>query len=762
MIQRLTTGVFPMLVLFLLLLMSLYVLGDTARNLDTFGRFYVWLLGLNAVGVLFISILIVINTLQLIRQFRQRVAGSRLTVKLVVMLIVIALVPVGIVYSFSINFLRSGIDNWFNVEIEQALDKAIQLSRDSLGLQMRTFQQSTRVVAEQLADVTPNEAVLVFSNVDDGDVNVEWTLLTSDGEVLASRAGGFGSVVSHLPGEELMTAVRENNQYVSVDNVGNSGFFARVLLPVLTSNPTAENHILQGLFPLSEDLSTLAESVEDTYQNYRQLVFLREPLKVSYVLTLSLVLMLSALMAVWFAFYAARRLMLPIHDLVEGTRAVAEGDYSTRLPNPTRDELGFLVRSFNDMTTRIARARDSAETSQALAESQHTYLEAVLARISTGVLTVDNNHVVRTANDAAAAILECTVESLNNNDFGVIDKQSEIFRQFSETLLPYLEQGADEWSAEFELLSASGRKMIVCRGAHIGEQEGIDSGYVLVFDDVTAMVSAQREAAWSEVARRLAHEVKNPLTPIQLSAERMRHKLLDKMAATMGDSDANLLDRSTHTIVQQVEAMKSMVKAFADYATMPTADFQWLSINQLTQEIAELYYGLDATLSLDLDLEDDLPLLMADPSRLRQLLHNLMKNAIEAQDDKQMASVHLITRLHTNRHGKSIELVVGDAGPGLPPELLGRLFEPYVTSKPKGSGLGLAIVKKIAEEHAGSVSGRNSKKGGARIRVRFPLASAQHLSAQKTAPHDASVHVLTQSPALDDVGNSQPRKGDVA
>lgn len=333
-IQRLASGVLPMLVLFVLLLVSLYILGDAAKDPETFQRYYLWLLWLNALGVLFILALIAINTWQLIRQFRQREAGSLLTVKLVIMLVVISLIPVGIVYLFSINFLRSGIDNWFNSEVEQALDQSTQLSRDAISLQMRTLRQSARSAAEQLADTSADEAVRVLTNVDDDDTGVEWLLMSFDGEILASRGGAFGDVMSHLPGEEAMSVVRETGLYVSVDNIGDGGFFARILVPVLTSDPTVANHLLQGLFPLPEDLGTLAESVEDTYQNYRQLLFLREPLKVSYMLTLSLVLMLSALVAVWFAFYSARRLMLPIHHLVEGTHAVAKGDYSTRLPNP--------------------------------------------------------------------------------------------------------------------------------------------------------------------------------------------------------------------------------------------------------------------------------------------------------------------------------------------------------------------------------------------------------------------------------------------
>ncbi|MEM7206553.1 MAG: ATP-binding protein [Pseudomonadota bacterium] len=737
-IQRLATGIVPMLLLFLLLLTSLYVLGNTAQDAETFGRFYIWLLVLNVLGVVFISVLIGINTWQLIQQFRAREAGSRLTVKMVIMLIVIALVPVGVVFSFSINFLRSGIDSWFNVEIGNALDEAIELSRDSLGLQMRTLQQSTRSVAEQLADASADEAVLVFSNVGDEDANVEWMLLSPDGDVIASRVGEIGDVFSNLPGDDLIQTVRETGQYVAIDSLDDRGYFARVLVPVLGSDPTVENPVLQGLFPLSEDIGALAENIEATYQDYRQLVFLREPLKVSYVLTLSLVLMLSVLVAVWFAFYSARRLMLPVHQLVEGTRAVAEGDYSTRLPSPGQDELGFLVRSFNDMTMRVARARDAAESSQAHAESQHAYLEAVLARISTGVLTVDSERVVQTANQAAANILETSLDTLRDSLFGGGVADDEFLFQFGASVQSHLDKGRDEWSAEFELFGASGRKVVVCRGAHIGEHEGIDSGYVLVFDDITNMVSAQREAAWSEVAQRLAHEIKNPLTPIQLSAERLRHKLLDRMAVDMKPRDAEMLDRATHTIVQQVQAMKTMVRAFADYANTPKADFRRLDVNDLIQEIAELYYGLDASLGLDLDLDEQLPPVMADRSRLRQLLHNLIKNAIEAQLDNDISPASVLIRsvVHNGRRGQTVELTVQDAGPGLPAEILDRLFEPHVTSKAGGTGLGMAIVKKIVEEHGGSVTASNSSGGGARVRVRLPVATLHIAESVNDASED--------------------------
>ena len=724
-LQQLASGVLPMFLLFLLLLVSLYLLGNTTEDLQALDRFYIALLLLNGVGLLFLSVLVIVNTLHLISQFRQRVAGSRLTVKLVVMLVVIALVPVGIVYFFSINFLRSGLDNWFNAEVEMSLDKATELSRHSLSLQLRTFQDATRNVADKISDVTPTEAVSIFSNSNDYGSLVQWTLLSSDGDVLASRTGELGDAALNRPSERLVAIAREQGEYTAIDSNDTGAFFARVLVPVLVSDLTIQNPVLQGLFPLSEDLGILVESIEESYQNYRKLVSLRDPLKFSYIATLSLVLLLSALMAMWFAFYSSRRLMLPVHHLIEGTRAIAKGDYSQRLPAAGRDELSFLLRSFNDMTTRISIARDIARVSQAQEKSQRAYLETVLARISTGVLTVGDNQLIRTLNESAGDILECDISALVDKDLAALGKQSELSRQFVEHISTYLDKGSHEWRDEFECFSHRGRKIIVCKYAHIVQQDNSNSGYVLVFEDITTMVSAQREAAWSEVARRLAHEIRNPLTPIQLSAERMQHKLLVPMRQVMGESEALILERSTTTIVKQVESMKSMVNAFADYATMPTAQFKPLAINAHIIEISELYRGMDSTLTINLNLNDSLPELMADPTRLRQLFHNLIKNAIEAKNQTSAAAITISTHLMSSQQGQYIKLTVSDQGPGFPSAMLDRLFEPYTTSKPRGSGLGLVIVKKIVEEHAGSISASNNPMGGARVNIHLPVVGAQ-------------------------------------
>jgi len=311
-----------------------------------------------------------------------------------------------------------------------------------------------------------------------------------------------------------------------VDPIGDGELYIRVVAPVFSEDATQENSVIQALYPIAKRSSDLAESVQSSYQQYRQLVILRKPLILSSMLSLSLALLLSVMMAVWFAFYAARRMMMPVHDLVQGTRAVADGDYSTRIYKRSKnDELGFLVQSFNYMTLQLEQSRDNADKSQREVESQRAYLQAVLGQISSGVIT----------------------------------------HQFAEQIASYVSSAElNMWSAEVEVVDQTGRRFLFCRGAALADVGGAFSGMVIVVDDMTTLISAQRDAAWSEVARRLAHEIKNPLTPIQLSAERMRHKFSDRL---QGD-DVNLLSRLTQTIENQVDVMKSMVNAFAEYATI--------------------------------------------------------------------------------------------------------------------------------------------------------------------------------------------------
>lgn len=706
-----------MALFFVVMIVSLYVLGTLALRLDQFGSYYHWLLIGNALALSFIAWLLVVNGARLLREFRARVAGSRLTLKLVVLSVLLALVPVTLVYGFSIRFLRANINSYFDLEIEQTLDDALELSRESLGLQMRTLQRDTMRIAEQLIGIDETLAVLALNELTAEAEASEMTLVGADNRIVASTGlPGSISVQPDRPDDDLVARARNGLSYVGVDPVGDNDLYIRVITPVLSENPARANSVLQALYPVAGRSADLAESVQTSYQSYRQLVFLRQPLILSSMLTLSLTLLLSAMMAVWFAFYAARRMMMPVHDLVEGTRAVADGNYATRIyKRSENDELGFLVQSFNYMTLQLDQARTAAENSRRETELQRAWLQSVLTRISSGVLTLDAEHNIQTCNMAAVGILApepfAEIGGTSTSSFASLEGEplvrpvsdSSVLAQFGDRLIPLLEQaGGDDFSTEIEVIGKSGKRLLFCRGSVPLDVAGGPAGRVIVIDDMTTVVSAQREAAWGEVARRLAHEIKNPLTPIQLSAERLRHKFSNRVEAT----DRELLERLTRTIENQVDAMKSMVNAFADYAAAPSLTLRDTDINVLVSEVAELYRSSDdAGAVVTTELAVKLPNLPADLSRLRQLVNNLVKNALEAQADEQTAHVHLRTAFSSIGAESSAfaDIVCEDNGPGFAPELLNRLFEPYVSSKPRGTGLGLAIVKKIVEEHGGTI-----------------------------------------------------------
>jgi len=725
-LRRLTSGPRPVVLLLVLLLASFYLMSGAIQNTALFGRLYSLLLAVNILALLLLIALIGRNLIHLLQQYREHAPGSRLTLRLVVMFVLLALAPVSVVYYFSLQFLHRGIDSWFDLRVEKSLQDALELGRASLDGRLRELLRQTRQAAGELGPVPDSAAALKLNELRQQGEAAEMTLLTLRGHVIASASLDPSAIIPAMPSEAVLQQLRQGLDYARLEPLGEVGMHVRVAITLPAPEPGTEARVLHALFPVAERLSLLADSVQEAYSQYTELAFLRQPLKYSFTLTLSLILLLSLLTAVWAAFFSARRLVAPIRDLAEGTRAVAAGDYDMRLPLPGRDELGFLVRSFNEMTYKIAQSQQAAHHSQRQAEEQRTYLEAVLGRLSSGVLTLDGNGVLHTVNAAAGHILGTALEDTLGQPLQELPGRHPALDQFVEALLPHLNPTEPEWRAELVLFGQKGRQVLMCRGALLPRSEQIGGGHVIVFDDITNLIQAQRDAAWGEVARRLAHEIKNPLTPIQLSAERLRHKYL----ATMPAADAEVLDRATHTIVQQVETMKEMVKAFSDYARPPQIRLEIVGMNRIVSEVVELYQTEQRTISFDLQLDPRTPAIEADAGRLRQVLHNLIKNALEACGH---AGAHITITTHCAEQTgcRYVELRVCDDGPGIPEELLSNLFEPYVTSKPKGTGLGLAIVKKIVEEHGGMIWVENMPDGGACIMIRLPVkAKGEGLGAR--------------------------------
>jgi nitrogen fixation/metabolism regulation signal transduction histidine kinase len=475
---------------------------------------------------------------------------------------------------------------------------------------------------------------------------------------------------------------------------------------------------LQAIYPIPRQLAELTGTVEAAYLHYKELTFLRDSLKITFTLTLSLVLLLSLLAALWAAFLSIRRIVEPVRLLAIGTRALAEGDYEKRLPVNDRGELGFLVESFNIMTDKIAQARDEAHRSRQEVERQHAYLETVLAHLSSGVLSVDPGMTVLTANQAADTILHAKFGQYVGWPLAVLTGAYPHLASLVEKLEPHIHDATATWQQEVSFQGPAGRQELLCRGTPLIGPGAERLGAVLVIDDVTELIQAQRSTAWSEVARRLAHEIKNPLTPIQLSAERLRHKL----AKTLEGGDLEVLEKSTRTIVQQVEAMKSMVNAFAEYARPTMTQAKPLAINTLIEEVVALYPP-PSGLEFELSLAAQSPLVQADPVKLRQVIHNLVKNAQEAMPASHSGRMAIVTRLQESQRQPGVEIRLCDNGPGIPPDQADRIFEPYVTSKSKGTGLGLAIVKRIIEELGGAIRLDTTYREGACFVIRLPVAS---------------------------------------
>lgn len=720
-LKRLLLGRLPLVVLVVLLLASVYLMGAATQNSATFERLYTLLLAINIAALVLLVGLILRHLFTLAIQYRRRVPGSRLTTRLVVMFVVLSVAPVSVVYYFAVQFLDRGIDSWFDLRVEQALEDALALSRNALDERLRELLRKTRAMAQELDDIPESITTLRLNELRQRYEIAEITLLTLKGRLLATSSNDPTDLVPSIPNSVIMQQLRQGHDYAALEPIPGSGLNVRTAVVARERMPGAEARVLQVLYPVSDRSGNLADSVQSAFAQYKELGFLRQPLKQSFILTLSLVLLLGLFTAVWAAFFSARRLVAPITDLAGGTRAVASGDYDKRLPLPGNDELGFLVLSFNEMTSRIALARDEARRSQAQLEEQRAYLEAVLARLSSGVLTVGTDGTLRTSNGAASHILGTGLGAFGGRPLAELSAAQPMLLPLVEALAPHLAGSRNDWRAEVTLIGSSGRQLLMCRGSSLPGVGGIEGGHVIVFDDVTALVQAQRDAAWGEVARRLAHEIKNPLTPIQLSAERLRRKYLPKMSA----QDAELLDRSTHTIVQQVEAMKEMVRTFSEYAHTPKIELRPLRLHTLVTEVVDLYRA-DPAIVVSLDLDATLPPIAGDSGRMRQLLHNLIKNAREAVGEEGL-HLRVTTRAAGGNGCRLVELVVEDNGPGFPESIRAHLFEPYVTTKVKGTGLGLAIVKKIVEEHGGVLAADNGEGGGARVTIRLPAQGNDEL-----------------------------------
>jgi len=696
----------------------LFLLATAGANTEFFERRYQLLIALNVGFVLFLMAMVGYLLWRLRRRLKDGVFGSRLALRLLLIFSLMAILPGVLVYSVSVQFLGKSIESWFDVKVDRALEGGLNLGRTVLDNLLGELREKTQATALALSKQSAAPLPTLDQLLDRSQMQ-EATLFNQDGRIIAFSGADGSGLFAEMPGAAVMEQIRMQRGYSEVESIPGKGLYLRVVAPVNGLSWEEGSRILQLVQPVPIQLAGDAEMVQAVYRDYQALSLSRQGMKELYAVTLTLALLLSLLSALAAAFLISERLSAPLGMLAEGTRAVAQGDFSRRHPVQSKDELGVLTESFNLMTQQLEEARTVTQRNQQEVESARAYLESILSNLSSGVLVFDESLRLRTANLSAEQILKVSLTGLDGLTMEECAAREPQLRALEATILGGFHSGkTGEWQRQVERPGDGGNQVLLLHGTRLPHASG--GGGVVVFDDITNLLQAQRTAAWGEVARRLAHEIKNPLTPIQLSAERMQHKLAKKLDG----QDSEILQRSTEIIVNQVEALKRMVNEFSEYARAPKLELHLLDINKLVQEVLALYETENTEAEenlpphIDLALASGLPLVRGDSARLRQVIHNLLQNA---QDTLIGVTKPAIT-VRTEMAQGMVRLSVSDNGAGFPDQVRARAFEPYVTTKPKGTGLGLPIVKKIIEEHNGTIQIENILPHGARISITLPIS----------------------------------------
>ena len=708
-------------------------------------RHFVWLFWVNVAVAALLLLVIGLGALRLATRLKRGKFGSRLLAKLAGVFALVGVVPGLLIYGVSYQFVTRSIDTWFDVQVAQALDAGLSLGRSTLDAAVADLSTQARTAAERLADARQLDARLPEGKQPIGPLALERTrqqlgvrdavLLGANGQVLASVGGSNAALVPERPAAALLRQARLQRSVAvleGLDDEPQAGArpSARVRAVALVPNTdinlaaAKEERFLMLVQPLPDALVANALAVQAAYREYQQRALARDGLRRMVVGTLTLSLVLSVFGALLLAVSLGNQIVRPLLLVADGVRQVAEGDLTAKPVFASRDELGGLTRSFAQMTEQLSDARAQVQRGVAQLEGARTRLQTILDSLSAGVIVFDRQGAIDTVNPGATRILRQPLSAYRGRPLadvpGLADLAAAVWQR-SELHRTSPEDGErDHWQDAFELqlgpVQGQGESLnLLLRGASLP-----GDARLLVFDDITEVVSGQRSVAWAEVARRLAHEIKNPLTPIQLSAERLEHKLAAKLA---GEGDRAMLSRSVATIVAQVQAMKQLVDEFRDYARLPAAQLHPLDLNALVLEVLGLYAVPQEQGRLLAELEPSLPRIDGDPTQLRQVIHNLVQNALDAVEPRPDGLVRVVTETARDDGGalRAVRLRVSDNGGGFGEKVLKRAFEPYVTTKPKGTGLGLAVVKKIADEH------------GARVRIVNRRAQVPATSAATSA-----------------------------
>lgn len=737
----------------------LFLLASASDNATLFDEYYSWILGANVgiAGALLILVCVLLG--RLYSRYRRGQFGSRLMTKLVLLFAIIGILPGSVIYTVSVQFVSRSIESWFNVKVESALESGLNLGRAALDASLNDIKAKARVVAGELSEIPDQALANTLPRLLDQNKLQDAIVVSGHGNLIASAGFASGHLTPEFPAPYMLARARTMGAFGLIEGESESVPVDAAVVADDKALPTllrlrvvvairgdgsllslrSQTRYLQILQPVPPQLAANAEALRVAYGEYQQRSLARSGLRKFYLVTLTLTLLLAIFAAIVSAFLLATDLARPLLLLAEGTKAVAEGNLSPRPIVASSDELGTLTQSFNTMTHQLADAREAVERNRLALEDAKAYLESVLANMSAGVMVLDSHLRLITFNASVERILHHDLTPYLGQSFSKVTELAEfsqhILQAFSEqsaqsafsAASSELGTSGQHWQQQIEIgrrmvgLNTDGHITLLARGSRLPVESG--TGHVVVFDDISDIISGQRSIAWAEVARRLAHEIKNPLTPIQLSAERLQMKLHTKLDA----SDAALLDRSTNTIVNQVMAMQTMVDNFRDYAKTPAPVLAPLDLNALILEILDLYgVGEDSDI-IRPKLATDLPNILGDATQLRQVVHNLLQNAQDATADTvgntEKPQIDLVTEAihYPDADGAmqtAVRLSITDNGPGFDSKLMATAFEPYVTSKPRGTGLGLPVVKKIIEEHGGRIELQNRKEShGAKVLI---------------------------------------------
>lgn len=719
----------------------LFLLTQATGNRELYERNYGRLFALNMVVAGLLLLVIGWVVVRLWSRVRRGKFGSRLLVKLAAIFALVGFLPGLLIYVVSYQFVSRSIESWFDVQVEGALDAGLSLGRSTLDTLAADLANKTRIAATQLTEVPDTSAALALERMREQVGANDLILWTGNGQLAASAGQSRFLLNPERPTPQQLRTARSQRSMSVIEGLEDPspGAVSQARIKALAVVPSGlglvgEPRVLQATQGLPPTLVGNAIAVQEAYREYQERALAREGLRRMYIGTLTLSLFLAVFGAVFLAVLLGNQLARPLLLLAAGVREVAAGDLSPKPVLLGKDELGGLTRSFAEMTQQLADARAAVDQSMVQVNAARAHLQTILDNLTAGVIVLDEQGRIDTANPGAARILRVPLSEHLGHPLAAVPGLeafgAALMAQFEDFVNEQRPQGPDHWQQSFELNPAqpdspaqSTAITLVARGALMPGDEPGTTARLVVFDDISEIVSAQRAQAWGEVARRLAHEIKNPLTPIQLSAERLAHKLGNKLA----EPERAVLHKSVQTIVDQVDAMKRLVNEFRDYARLPAAELKPLDLNGLVGDVLHLYVregeaGVGSHVPVRAELDPACPPIRGDAQQLRQVIHNLLQNAQDATEGA--ASQDVLVRTQWNAANRRVRLVVQDSGAGFPEHILKRAFEPYVTTKDKGTGLGLAVVKKIADEHGARIDVKNRVEDGTVVGAQVSLSFA--------------------------------------